>query len=386
MTEETNNVENENIEGDIVPSSDKQPIVASGTSQLPENVKIKRELLVREEDALEAEKAFPLHAAEAVDFANASAGRQHFRERFFPVIFGALALLAIFYFFPKTEPPPVEPPPVSPNDDTKVITKKSPYFDLYAKVEPMYKEGRFQECAKFLAPFLSEMISKRENAENDRLLFIYFDSVLRGKPSSKSLAEARELITNLISVAPDDFKWKIFRVGISCEYLLNYKKIHENLFLGRHKKDYAKLAAITEGWIDYIDRNLNRLKVSTLPEKEKLELRRQFEISKSKLLVALWMFRGGKGLASFNDDKDDPGVTEREDALKIAKFYPDDIDCLRIRLFIAETIKDNGGGFWKYANYYYWNGADNYKFDVLETEIKTLRGRINKAEIEQGVR
>ena len=81
------------------------------------------------------------------------------------------------------------------------------------------------------------------------------------------------------------------------------------------------------------------------------------------------------------DNRDDPGVFEREKALKIALKHRDSgfRDFCEARLFIAETLceHDDIGLNKLKLNEVYWNGAYRKSLEELKQEIKDCRERLN---------
>ena len=92
-----------------------------------------------------------------------------------------------------------------------------------------------------------------------------------------------------------------------------------------------------------------------------------------KLLLSAWLL---KGFPKLPDNENDPGVAEREDALRIAGKHEVSTctDFWRARLFIAETLikKDS------LLNHIYWKGRYHTSKDALENEKQKCLARLKE--------
>ena len=85
-----------------------------------------------------------------------------------------------------------------------------------------------------------------------------------------------------------------------------------------------------------------------------------------EILIARWLVDGYPG---YPDDKDNKGVSFREEAYGIAKTYKDDIAFLKMRREIANRILN---GDHTIFNYYYFDGHKYYGAEHLTDAIKEI--------------
>ena len=148
----------------------------------------KDETPVPEAVAVEVQKAFPIYGHEAVKHVNAIRESYSILQRIAILIFSAAIIYGVYIFFPRTEPLSGETTPVAPEDDTKAISKKSPEYELYEKSLALYENGKYIECATLLDTKMEQIILNRKNDSNDKLFYLYFDSILRGGTPHEKLA------------------------------------------------------------------------------------------------------------------------------------------------------------------------------------------------------
>ena len=192
------------------------------------------------------------------------------------------------------------------------------------------------------------------------------------------------MLQELIRLDPDNPNWLEFDFDLNprIRRVLDYEEVRKKIispegliYLRRYPHD-----------IKYALSRLAQLKRTAGPPKytkAEMEKKREFfDLCSVKLLLSSWLLKGySAGKSVLPDNRDDPGVSEREKALQIALKHRDSScrDFWIARLFIAETLCEHDGfGLNKLKlNEIYWNGAYRKSLDELNQEIRDCRERLN---------
>ena len=288
----------------------------------------------------------------------------------------------LFHFFPKTRFDGLkEHEGMEIRDLSGPLPFNSPYRSDCNKAEREYKEGKYDDVRQTLENSVNEII-RTKNRNADRVLYLYFDALR--KLDNRGSSEAVSLLTDLIQQDPKTLRWRQFKFELSPKIcrVLNYGQVYKAMSTpdGRERID---------GYLNdvkYTRDHLNELKRKC--SKAELErLRETLDIYRVKLLISCWLLKGYKaGKAALPDDEGDPGVDDREDALRIALKHDATSSCKdfwQARLFIAKTLCKQDDTGWKNRlklNQTYWNGRYLLTKADLRNEIDYCNKRINGEE------
>jgi len=304
------------------------------------------------------------------------------------VIVLAVSLTIVWRYFPVQ--PPAESLETSMEIDTTDVPKNSEYYGLYVLSKERFESQKYAKCASELAPKIPELLDRRSQLgeSHDRLLYYFFESVRVGRVDTTTRRMAEKYIDVFASLNHDEVKWDIMRVKLCAKEYLNVELLHSGLSRGRYKHIWQRKLSENESWIHRVRplvESVERQASATDSTEETLENLYQLKYSLACLLTARWMLEGGKGKSVFPDDYGDPGVSSREEAMRICRETEDRyrpvgkvkrelVEYLRLRKFIAETVMAQS----KNINRYYWNGATYGVNEPLKREIMTVNARLEK--------
>lgn len=251
----------------------------------------------------------------------------------------------------------------------------SPYIQDYNNAVERFRDNRKHDVIESLKKIADEIAKKGKSAiiKNGPLLFVYLSS------ASKIDAVDNLLVADKFASAdPDDSNWKYFssycmwrRAGTHEE---TYTKIREGYFKNIIIRNPTVMRL--EKLYKQIEENIKNFK----DEKNKLgEAKfdnnlRTMDYLKADILLSLWMLKGGKdGSTNFYDNKDERGVQEREDAVKILKNYENDLKFKKMEVFIMDRIIDNWYGMDDvFYNGRYWKRSERENFESAKNDLKKM--------------
>ena len=293
------------------------------------------------------------------------------------------AFSALYYFFPKTGFDELkEHGGMEIRDLSGPLPVNSPYRSAFDAACRAYSEGNNNAVCRILGPSVEEII-RTGDRKSDRILSLYFKAVRKNQKGGLGSGKAAGLLRKLISQDPDNPNWLEFDFDLNprIRRVLDYEDVRRKIlspegriYLGRYPYD-----------VDYALTQLAELKRTAGPPKytqaEMVTKREFFDLCEVKLLLSGWLLKGYSVGKILPDNRDDPGVYEREKALRIALKHRDSAfrDFWKARLFIAETLCEHDGfGLNKLKlNDIYWNGAYRNSLDELKQEIRNCRERLN---------
>ena len=290
----------------------------------------------------------------------------------------------LYYFFPKTGFDELKGHEgMIIRDLSDPLPVNSPYRSAFNEACQAYAKGNNHAVCRILEKSVREIIRTRDR-KSDRVLGLYFKAVRKIQKDRPGSSKASGLLQELIRQDPDNPNWLEFDFDLNprIRRVLDYEEVRKKvispdglIYLKRYPYD-----------INYALERLARLRRTTgSPKYTKAEMaakREFFDLCTVKLLLSSWLLKGySDGKSVLPDNRDDPGVSEREKALRIAREHRDSScrDFWNARLFIAETLCEHDGfGLNKFKlNEIYWNGAYRKSLDELKQEIRDCRERLN---------
>ena len=256
----------------------------------------------------------------------------------------------------------------------------SPYRSVFHDAEREFAQGNSHAVCRILKNSVEEII-RTKNRKADRVLFLYFQAMQKIHKTGSGSGGAVGLLQELIRQDPDNPNWLQFEIELDprIRRLLNYDDVRREIITREGRSSIARYLDNAR----YALGRLDRLKAAAAPPKysgaELERLKESLDIYRMKLLVACWLLEGYKaGKTGLPDNRDSPGVAEREAALKIAlrRGRSQCKDFWQARLFIAEMLCEQDNLF----NDIYWNGSYRKTKAPLEQEIQDCRERLDGGE------
>ena len=283
----------------------------------------------------------------------------------------------LYFFFPKTQFDALKE---HEGMDIRILAGplsfNSPYRSAFHDAEREFTLGNHHAVCRILKNSVDEII-RTKNRNADIVLSLYFKAIQKIHKNGRGSVEATTLLRDLIRQDPDNPNWRQFEFELSprIRRLLNYDEVRREIAAGEGRFRIRSYLDQTE---DALKRLGELERVAAPPKYSGAELERlkeTFDIYRMKLLISRWLLEGyemGKG--SLPDNRDDPGVAEREAALKIALRREDSAckDFWLARLFIAEMLCEQDN----LLNDIYWNGEYRKTKAALQDEIDDCRERL----------
>ena len=299
------------------------------------------------------------------------------RLQLFAAILFLLASAAFLYWFF----PPVVHQDLAPYGGLEIRNTcpaspfSSSYRSLNREAAAAYDRGDYHKVCSILRSSV-EKIVRNGDRESYILAFRYFQAV-RKLHGDKGVPAAAGLLDELMRKDPDTPAWAQFRFELTprIRAVLDYEQVAQRLRQNPEYRSGVKLrlhdVKIAMDALGQLRRITNKKKFS---EAEWEKHHEAYDLYEVKLLLSKWLLKGfPKGLP---DNENDPGVAEREDALKIAGKHEDSRceDFWRARLFIVETLisKDS----WR--NWIYWNHQVHKTLDALKAEKQKCLERLKE--------
>jgi len=294
------------------------------------------------------------------------------------------AFTLLYYFFPKTGFDELkEHGGMEIRDLSGPLPVNSPYRSVFDAACQEYSKGNNNTVCRILASSVEEII-RTGDRKSDRLLCLYFKAVRKNQKGGLGSAKAAGQLRQLILQDRDNPNWLEFDFDLNprIRRVMNYEDVRRKLLSPESKVYFNRYPHD----INYALSRLTELKRTAGPPKytraEMVTKREFFDLCNVKLLLSCWLLKGySAGKNILPDNRDDPGVAEREKALQIALKHRDSgfRDFWEARLFIAETLceHDSFGLNKLKLNEIYWNGAYRKSLDELKLEIRDCRERLN---------
>ena len=298
------------------------------------------------------------------------------RLRLFAAVLFLLASGAFFYYLF----PPAVHPDLAQHGGLEIrfigpsLPYSSPYRSLNREAAAAFECGDYNTVCKMLKSDVEKII-RTGDRKSYILAFRYFQAVrqLHGKSGDR---EAAVLLGDLMKNDPDTPAWAQFHFELSprIRSVLDYEQVKYRLYQNSGYRSDIEVhrhdADIGLKELDNLRTITNRGKFAEDELKKYLE---DYDLYQVKLLLSAWLL---KGFPKLPDNENDPGVAEREDALRIARKHEVSscTDFWRARLFIAETLikKDS------LLNHIYWKGRYHTSKDALENEKQKCLERLKE--------
>ena len=289
---------------------------------------------------------------------------------------GAAAFL--YFFFPKTRHEELNPQgSMEIVNISGSLRSNSPYRGDYERARTAFEHGNYHDAVQILKSNVADII-RTADRDSDRILFLYFESLRRINGSN---AEVAAQLRVLRDSDMDNPVWAQFAFELDpriCR-MRNYAEVRANLRNPAYRN--ALRTYLYEA--DYALKQLRILRSLVNPskfsEQQLKKYREHFDLFEVQLLLSHWLLTGtGAGRPTLPDNLDDPGVDDREKALRLALKHEKAAceDFWLARRFIAETLCSQDSFF----NHIYWNGQYLKTKERLIREMEICNQRLNPRE------
>lgn len=285
-------------------------------------------------------------------------------ERRYSYLHILLILLALgggfflmYLFFPDTSIRVVESEKLLIADTFPAFPRDGAGRAEYVRAIRLYNDKHYDECCRLLAP-LADRVLQELGPDGGKLFFLYLDSARRGTISPPERDKAREFAGKLREKLPDSLEVRLLEIELTPEVLLRYAKLPESV---------RSVPGVYFRRLDEAEKKRRSL------GRDDKKIIRYLELTRAGLLLSGFVAEGRE--KNFpDDDLQSPGVAFREEALKIARRYPDSREAWEMRRFIAKTIKDHSYP----GNFYYWDGERRYAPRHLDQELSSAKEALEK--------
>jgi len=293
-----------------------------------------------------------------------------------------LVLLAsaafLYYFFPPAVHEDLVPHGgMVIKDAFPSLPLSSPYRALYHEAAECYGRGDHHKLCRILKPAAEEIIRKQDRA-SFTLVSLYFRSLRKLLKNTPGSTAAAVLLNDLMKMEPDEPAWAQFHFELSprIRTMLDYEQVARKL---KQDPNYRLMMRLHKHNVRIALKHLDHLRQITnsgkFSDAELRKYREDYDLFEVKLLLSLWLLEGDStGNAFLPDNEFDPGVFEREKALRIARKHENSAceDFWRARLFIAKTLISQDS----LVNHIYWNGKYHKSKAALIQEIDNCEERL----------
>ncbi len=286
----------------------------------------------------------------------------------------------LYYFFPPAVHEDLVPHGgLVIRDASPALPFSSPYHTLYKEAAECYRRGDHHKLCRILKPAAEEIIRKQDRA-SFALVFLYFRSWRRLLKNTPGDTAAAILLNDLMKMDPDEPAWAQFHFELSprIRTMLDYEQVARKL---QQDPDYRLMMRLHKNNVKIALKHLDHLRQITnsgkFSDAELRKYRGDYDLFEVKLLLSLWLLEGvATGHVTLPDNEFDPGVFEREKALRIAVKHENSPceDFWRARLFIAKTLISQDS----LMNHIYWNGRYHTSKAALEQEIDNCEERLKR--------
>lgn len=306
-------------------------------------------------------------------------------------------------------PTPVDPI-IIPSDTVIILPPPPPdskYKELDEHSEVLEAKTLYVECAQYMdsgkqpdkEPVLSlpQLMLEPDDIirKHAGLLYRYLNVVRLGNVDDELKMKAIGYGDKIIKLCPDEPKWMPLILEIDLDHLLNADKIYMKLKGKQYGtahllKDIRSLSdnlQQIERQCEKLERQVSAAAGHTDDKfKETYENLVAYKYLQARLLISLWLLKGGSGTDNFPDTEGDIGVADREAALLICledenpdtplgKMRIPHREFYELRQFIAKVILQQNP-WW---STYYWKGETHWKSKELEQEFKYTQDKLLKA-------
>lgn len=278
--------------------------------------------------------------------------RYNYLQIFLVILALAAGFFLLYRLFPDTSIKIVESGALEIADESGSFPRGSIYYREFASGVELYNDKKYDECFRLLSP-LSEKVWNELGGEGGKWYFLYLDSARRGTVSAADREKAREFAIKLREAFPDSIEFRLFEIALTPERYLNYAALPERVRV---------IPGVYFRRIDELEKKYDAMEIKAEDNRRRLELLR------AKLLLSSFVAQG-RPLDYPDDDLESPGVAEREEALRIARRYPDSREAWEMRKFIAETILEHSNA----GNLYYWDGVTRFLEKPLHDEAAAAK-------------
>ena len=253
----------------------------------------------------------------------------------------------------------------------------SPYRKLYYEAADCYRNGDHHKLCRILKPAAEEIIRKQDRA-SFALVSLYFRSLRKLLKNTPGSTAAAVLLNDLMKMEPDEPAWAQFHFELSprIRTMLDYEQVARKL---QQDPNYRLMMRLHKNNVKIALKHLAHLRQITnsgkFSDAELRKYREDYDLFEMKLLLSMWLLDGiSTGNVTLPDNEFDPGVFEREKALRIAMKHENSAceDFWRARLFIAKTLISQDS----LMNHIYWNGRYHTSKGALEQEIDNCEERL----------
>lgn len=222
----------------------------------------------------------------------------------------------------------------------------------FGKAQEHIKNKKFNAAREILEPIVDKLLKDGvPTAADDNIFFTYFSLFDRLAWSDG----ARARLAKLGKLAPDEYRWQLFDI-LSHPALARFNGEFQNPDDG--KLDFNSKSIIV------------RMKKIDSLRRRRPELARQLDLYKCYLDLNLWR------LKNHEEKSARVGVEDREEALKIAKKYANNLDFLKVRRYIVvQMLNDSSGNF---IARYKFDGNVYYSKTRLFEELGVLQKKLKK--------
>ena len=303
------------------------------------------------------------------------------RLRLFAAILFLLASAALLYYLfpPAVHQDLVPHGGVMIRDRSEGLPFASAFRSLYRDAADGYDRGDYHTVCRRLKP-AAEQIARAGDSKSYALVFLYFKALRQLHKSKSGDSHAAALLGDLMKNDPDNPAWAQFHFEFSpriCS-VLDYERVARLLHQDPSFRSSIRLQLHNA---DIALKNLDNLRSITNPAKfSEAELKKyqeDYDLFEVKLRLSRWLLQGSAaGLPVLPDNEHDPGVFEREKALRIAMKHENSAceDFWRARLFLAKTLIDQDSPL----NHIYWKGRYHTTRDALKREIQNCEQRLKR--------
>lgn len=219
----------------------------------------------------------------------------------------------------------------------------------YRKAFEQIKSDQFSAARETLKPLVDKLLDEGDPKPEDANIFYDYFRLFNRLDWDDG---ARRQLAKLIEIAPDEYRWQLFAI-------LNHPALARCDGKFRIPNDW-ELDFSRKGIADRIEtiRALRRRHTDA-------ELARQLDLCECYLALNMWRLENHKKRS------DEIGVKARERAWEIAKKYDDNLDFIRVRIYIIEKMFDDG-----IRGHYTFDGRRRFRERYLKDLLAELKNKL----------
>jgi|GEM_PF-4949818 len=266
---------------------------------------------------------------------------------------GVVAMLACLS--PGPPPPPPGTSLVGPAPFE--VKYRGEFSEEYETAVRKIREGKFNAARSILEPIAEKTLSgdKIRTDGERKLLDTYFHLFDRLEWDGKAL----RLLRTARDRDPDCDNWQYF-------FIYSHPALRRED--GKLKLPHDRSLRFPARHKDIVDRQraIDKLVMKYQGDEEKKAKIEELKLLKCYLALNLWRMK------NINEREDANGVEDREEALKIAREYPDKKDFIDVEIYIILTLM-NGD----IKGFYVFGGQEYYRLKHLKERLTELKGKID---------